>query len=197
MTSKNAIKLILAILMCSLTISNSKAQDSTKVAQATEVVSLNKVRLSILGINYEREQKVGKTTSVYFGGGAEGTFIYQTEILMDNNYNLTTNTTSDFKVYPVLNAGFRYYYNFEKRIKKGKKTINNNAGYVGLDLLGIIPTKSNTLYGYQLNIMPQWGFQTWIGKKINFELALGPMASITKVDTYFNIGGKLGFNFLL
>ncbi|WP_316799915.1 hypothetical protein [Pedobacter frigidisoli] len=197
MTSKTAIKLILLTIMCSLTISQSKAQDSTKVAQATEVISLNKIRLSVLGINYEREQKVGKTTSVYFGGGAEGAFIYQTEILVDNNYNFTTNTTSDFKVYPVLNAGFRHYYNFEKRNKKGKKTINNNAGYVGLDLLGIIPTTSNTLYGYQINIMPQWGFQTWIGKKINFELALGPMASVTKVDTYFNIGGKLGFNFLL
>jgi len=197
MTSKNAIKLTLAILICSLSISKSKAQDSTKVTQPIEVVSLNKIRLSLLGLNFEREQKVGKTTSVYFGGGAEGTFIYQTDIFFDNNFNFTTNTKSDFKIYPVLNAGFRHYYNFEKRVKKGRKTINNNAGYLGLDVLGVIPTESDTIYGYQINVMPQWGFQTWIGRKINFKLALGPLVSLTKVDTYFNVGGKLGFNFLL
>jgi hypothetical protein len=197
MKSKNAIK-TLSILFMFLTIfGKAKAQDSTKVELPTEVKSLNKIRLNLLGVGYEREQKVGKTTSVYFGAGAEGAFIYQTEFTMDSNYNISVHTETNFKVYPSLNAGFRHYYNFDRRIKKGKRTLNNSAGYVGLDVLTIIPTQSNTLYGSQINIMPQWGFQTYVGRKINFELSLGPLAAINKIDTYYGIGGRVGFSFLL
>ncbi|ARS41194.1 hypothetical protein CA265_16645 [Sphingobacteriaceae bacterium GW460-11-11-14-LB5] len=197
MKSKNAIKTLSALLVCLAIFSKAKAQDSTKVEQPTEVKSLNKIRLTLLGLSYEREQKVGKTTSVYFGAGAEGAFIYKTEITIDNNYNFSANTETDFKVYPALNAGFRHYYNFNSRIKKGKKTINNSAGYVGLDVLAIIPTQSDNVYGYQINIMPQWGFQTSVGRKVNFELALGPLAAVNKVDIYYGVGGKIGFSFLL
>ncbi|MBB6236104.1 hypothetical protein HDC90_000710 [Pedobacter sp. AK013] len=197
MKSKNAIKTLSILFICLAILGKAKAQDSTKVEQPNEVKSLNKIRLTLLGLSYEREQKVGKTTSVYFGAGAEGAFIYQTEITIDNNYNFSAHTETNFKVYPALNAGFRHYYNFNRRIKKGKKTLNNSAGYVGLDVLAIIPTQSNTLYGSQINIMPQWGFQTYAGRKVNFELALGPLAAINKIDTYFGIGGKIGFSFLL
>jgi hypothetical protein len=197
MKSKNAIKTLSVLLIFLAIFGKTKAQDSTKVEQPTEVKSLHKIRLNLLGVGYEREQKVGKTTSVYFGAGAEGAFIYQTELTMDNNYNLSARTETNFKVYPSLNAGFRHYYNFNRRIKKGKRTINNSAGYVGLDVLAIIPTQSNTLYGSQINIMPHWGFQTYVGRKVNFELSLGPLAAINKTDTYYGIGGRIGFSFLL
>jgi len=197
MKSKNVIKTLSVLLIFLAIFGKAKAQDSIKVEQPTEVKSLNKIRLTLLGLSYEREQKVGKTTSVYFGAGAVGAFLYQTELSMDNNYNLSAHTETSFKVYPALNTGFRHYYNFNRRIKKGKRTINNSAGYVGLDVLAIIPTQSNTLYGSQINIMPQWGFQTYVGKKINFELSLGPLAAINKADTYYGIGGRVGFSFLL
>ncbi|MEH3111774.1 hypothetical protein [Pedobacter terrae] len=197
MKSKNAIKTLSVLLISLAFFGKATAQDSTKLEQPTEVKSLNKIRLNLLGVGYEREQKVGKTTSVYFGAGAEGAFIYQTEITMDNNYNFNTNRETVFKVYPSLNVGFRHYYNFDRRIKKGKKTLNNSAGYVGLDVLAIIPTQSNTSYGSQINILPQWGFQTYVGRKVNFELSLGPLASINKTTTYYGIGGRIGFSFLL
>ncbi|WP_406824044.1 hypothetical protein [Pedobacter sp. KACC 23697] len=197
MKSKNAIKTFSMLFICLAIFGMAKAQDSTKVEQPAEVKSLHKIRLTILGAGYEREQKVGKITSVYFGALAQGALIYQTEITVDNNYNLSTHTETIFKVYPALNAGFRHYYNFNRRIKKGKKTLNNSAGYVGLDVLTIIPTQSNTLYGSQINIMPQWGFQTYAGRKVNFELSLGPLASINKTTTYYGIGGRIGFSFLL
>lgn len=197
MKSKNAIKTFSMLFICLAIFGKAKAQDSTKVEQPAEVKSLHKIRLTILGAGYEREQKVGKITSVYFGALAQGALIYQTEITVDNNYNLSTHTETIFKVYPALNAGFRHYYNFNRRIKKGKKTLNNSAGYVGLDVLAIIPTQSNTLYGSQINIMPQWGFQTYAGRKVNFELSLGPLASINKTTTYYGIGGRIGFSFLL
>lgn len=45
--------------------------------------------------------------------------------------------------------------------------------------------------------MPQWGFQAAASKWINFELALGPAIVIARSETHFDIGGKIGFNFLL
>ncbi|QNN40993.1 hypothetical protein [Pedobacter roseus] len=195
MKSKNAIKTFSMLFICLAIFGSAKAQDSTKVEQPTEVKSLNKLKLSLIGLSYEREQCVGKTTTIYGAAGLIGSFIYQTTITFDNNYNLLANTDTDFKIYPSLNAGFRHYYNFEKRVKKGKKTINNAAGYVGLDFLAIFPPKTGI--SNQYNIMPQWGFQAAASKWINFELALGPAIVIAQSKTYFDIGAKIGFNFLL
>ena len=121
MKSKNAIKTFSALLICLAIFGKAKAQDSTKVEQPTEVKSLNKIRLTILGLGYEREQKVGKTTSVYFGAGAQGVFIYRTEISIDNNYNFSFNTDTDFKVYPALNAGFSPITILTEGLKKVKE----------------------------------------------------------------------------
>jgi len=195
MKSKHAIKNIFLLLTC-FSVFNAKAQDSTKVNQPAEITSLNKIRLTLIGLGFEREQKVGKLTSVYFGAGAEGTLIYKTNVTIDENYRIDATTDTDFKVYPGINAGLRHYFNLKRRIEKGKKTRNNSGGYVGFDALGVFST-NNDDFGFQINLMPHWGFQTSLGKKANFELCLGPMAAINKFDTYYGIGGRLGFSFLL
>lgn len=195
MKSKHALQTLILTLCCIAICFKTQAQDSTKTVQATEAVSLNKITLSIIGISYEREQKVGKTTTVYGAAGLTGSLIYQTTWQTSNGFVYSRETETDFKIYPSLNAGFRHYYNFARRVKKDKKTSNNAAGYVGLDLLGIFPPETGTQNQY--NIMPQWGFQTRLGRKINFELALGPAIAITTTETVFTSGGKIGFHLLL
>ncbi|MGN8058142.1 hypothetical protein ACTJKN_17810 [Pedobacter sp. 22163] len=200
MKSKNAIKTFSALLICLAIFGKAKAQDSTKVEQPTEVKSLNKIRLNLLSLHYEREQKIGKLTTAYVGAGVAGTFLLE----YNYNYNSGSDTKTYFDLSPNMYAGIRKYYNFENRIKKGKKTINNAANYFGLDvatyfspLLKEGNINQYNVIDFEIGITPQWGIQRSIGKKTNFELSLGPNMRINKYQTYFGIDGRIGFSFLL
>jgi len=200
MNSKNAIKTFSILFISLLIFGKAKAQDSTKVEQATEVKSLNKIRLNLLSLHYEREQKIGKLTTAYVGAGIAGTF------LVEYNYNYISGgkTNTYFDLSPNLYAGIRKYYHFENRIKKGKKTINNASNYFGLDVASyfspLIKGGNMNLYDtvdFEIGITPQWGFQRSIGKKTNFEFSLGPTMRINKYETYYGVDGRIGFSFLL
>lgn len=204
--SKTLLKLSIFALTLLLSVNSYAQQDTTKkVQQPNEVTSLNKIRLNLIGLGYEREQKIGKTTTFYIGAGLEGSFIYRYQMTMQQipsgngtyEYTYTSDSDSEFKIVPAVNTGIRHYYNFERRIKKGKSTLNNAAGYIAFDILGFLPTQEVGV-DYQINLGPMWGFQTNVGKKVNFELCLGPGFAVTnEKTTFYGIGGKLGFSFLL
>lgn len=203
--SKTLLTFCLATVLSFCTLSSKAQRDSANTEQPTEVKSLNKIRLNIIGLGYEREQKIGKTTTFYIGAGAEGSFIYHYEFRTNVTYNAngtvnytyTSDSDSDFKIFPSINTGIRHYYNFERRAKKGKSTRNNAAGYVALDIAGFLPVNHETV-DYQINLGPMWGFQTNVGKKVNFELCIGPGFAITNREAaFYGIGGKIGFSFLL
>ncbi|WP_199119715.1 hypothetical protein [Pedobacter sp. ASV28] len=198
------LSLIFVLSVCCSLVSFAQ-QETVQNKQPTEVASLNKIRLNLIGLGYEREQKIGKTTTFYVGAGLEGSFIYNYELQIQQtyssngslNYTYTSKSNSEFKIFPALNTGIRYYYNFQRRIKKGKNTFNNAAGYIAFDMLGLFPTKEEGI-DYQINLGPMWGFQTNAGKKVNFELCLGPGFAITNKETaFYGVGGKIGFSFLL
>ncbi|MNI43236.1 hypothetical protein D3C87_940790 [compost metagenome] len=200
MKSKNAFKTISLMLICLAIFGKTHAQDSTKTVQPTEVKSLNKIRLNLLSLHYEREQKIGKLTTVYVGGGVAGTFLIE----YNYNYMAGSDTKTYFDLSPSLYAGIRKYYNFENRIKKGKKTNNNASNYFGLDVASYFSpilkegnVNQYNLTDFEIGITPQWGFQRSIGKKTNFELSLGPTVRINKYETYFGVDGRIGFSFML
>ena len=200
MKSRNAFKTLSLLLICLAIFGKANAQDSTKTIQPTEVKSLNKIRLNLLSLNYEREQKIGKLTTAYIGAGLAGTF------LIEYNYNYMSGgqTKTYFDLAPNLYAGIRKYYNFENRIKKGKKTINNASNYFGLDVASYFKPllkegniSQYNVVNWEIGITPQWGIQRSIGKKTNFELSLGPTMRVNKYETYFGFDGRIGFSFLL
>ena len=203
--SKLLLNLSLFLALLLLSFASYAQQEATEVEQPAEVKSLNKIRTNLIGLGLEREQKIGKTTTFYAGAGIEGVFIYKYEFQIQQNsatngnpiytYN-TVNRYTNFKVFPAINAGVRHYYNFERRIQKGKSTRNNSAGYVAFDVLGILPSH-DTGIDYQINLGPMWGFQTNAGKRMNFELSIGPGLAITNEATEFQAIGKIGFSFLL
>lgn len=202
---KTLLNLLLVLILLTGISRPSYAQEETsKTNQPNEVQSLNKIRVNFIGLSYEREQKIGKTTTFYLGAGAEGSLITKSEfqlqeISQQNGvqiYQTKTINKSEFKIFPAVNLGLRQYYNFAKRIQKGRSTANNAAGYFGLDVTGYFPTQKNEA-DYQINIGPQWGFQSNIAKKVNFELSLGPGVAITSELTEFQLMGKVGFSFLL
>jgi hypothetical protein len=198
------LSLIFVLSVCCSLVSFAQ-QETIQNKEPTEVTSLNKIRLNLIGLGYEREQKIGKTTTFYVGAGLEGSFIYNYEFRMEQTYSsngtfdytYTTGSDSKFRIFPAVNAGVRHYYNLERRIKKGKSTLNNAAGYIAFDVMGILPVKEKDI-DYQINLGPMWGFQTNAGKKVNFELCLGPGFAITNKETvFYGVGGKIGFSFLL
>jgi hypothetical protein len=196
-----ACALSLTFLFCIC--SNSRGQEITNAEQPNKVTSLNKLRVNLLGLGYEREQAIGRITTFYIGAGVEASLIYESEVRLEDvyysggdvTYNLYSDVNTEFKVYPSVNTGIRHYFNFERRIKKGKKTTNNAAGYVAFDVMAFFPVQESAV-DYQINLGPMWGFQTNLGKRANFELCLGPSMAITNQETFYGIGGKLGFSFL-
>ncbi|MCP9201516.1 hypothetical protein MKO06_16520 [Gramella sp. GC03-9] len=87
----------------------------------------------------------------------------------------------EYGVFPQFAAQYRYYYNFDKRIEKGKKVSENSGNYIALAaVLGsgeaIIGDMENDLTGF---VGPTWGLQRVYNS--NFKLNL-------------NLGAGLGFN---
>ena len=80
--SKTLLTLSFLIALSFYSTASFAQKDSTATAQPTEVRSLNKIRLNIIGLGYEREQKIGKTTTFYIGAGIEGSYIYRYETTM-------------------------------------------------------------------------------------------------------------------
>ena len=200
MKPKHTFKTLIIFLIALLGFSETKAQDTAKLEQPMEVRSLTKANLHVIGLSVEREEKIGRITTLYAGLGVFGIYIYGNEI----DYNSTTGQIyskkyDDFKIYPVAFGGIKHYYNFKNRIKKGKKTSNNAANYVGLDVMGIFPSvfDKNTWLSTQLNVSPRWGLQRRLGSKGTFEFGIGPAVAFAQGRTYFGASGKLAFSLLL
>ena len=108
-----------------------------------------------------------------------------------------------FGLYPGIETQYRYYYNFDKRADKGKKTSENSANYIagvasitsGKPIIGDLEY-TDDFAGF---VGPAWGLQRVYnsGFKLNLNLGLG-MGFNEGGDTYFTplfglqLGWKLG-----
>ncbi|SDS06779.1 hypothetical protein [Christiangramia echinicola] len=84
-----------------------------------------------------------------------------------------------FGLFPGIEAQYRYYYNFGKRVDKGKKTSENSANYIagvasitsGKPIIGDLEY-TDDFAGF---VGPAWGLQRVYnsGFKLNLNLGLG------------------------
>ncbi len=105
------------------------------------------------------------------------------------------NSNSDYSYYvltPVITAEPRWYYNIEKRSKKGRNTKNNSANFVALSLTYHPDwfTISNNYDGYipdQISIIPYWAIKRALGAHFNYEtgLGLGYQYTFYRKDGYY------------
>ncbi|UZO80832.1 DUF3575 domain-containing protein [Aquimarina sp. ERC-38] len=111
------------------------------------------------------------------------------EIGISNNstlgFNLGTGliyTTGDFRgeaygIFLTFSPYYRYYYNFKRRIRKGKNINQNSANYVGITssivpgtvVIGNIDISEN----YVAQIGAVYGFQRTYWKRLNLGLDFG------------------------
>jgi len=115
-------------------------------------------------------------------------------------YHKSSYSGEAFGIYPGFEAQYRYYYNFEKRADKGKKTSENSGNYIAgvASLTGGKPIIGDLEYAndYGGFIGPAWGLQRVYnsGFKLNLNLGIG-MGFNDAGDTYLTplFGLQLGW----
>lgn len=147
--------LIIAILLISI---KSLSQD---------IKTDNQFSLNLLAPSAEYEFSVSDNTTIDLDLGVG--FAYHYSSITGENYGF----------YPGFEGQYRYYYNFEKRADKGKKTSENSANYIA----GVASiTSGKPIFGdleyeneYGAFIGPAWGLQRVYnsGFKLNLNLGLG------------------------
>lgn len=122
-----------------------------------------RINMLVPGITYEHAVSEKSTLLGEIGTG----FVY--------SYN--SKDGGDFSMFPYASAEYRHYYNFEKRVKKGKNTLNNSANYItfitnvnsGKAIIG----KKESASDYYVGFGPAWGMQRTYKSGFNLDLNLG------------------------
>jgi len=106
---------------------------------------------------------------------------------------------TEFGVYPIFNGSYRYYYNFDRRVRKNKRTDFNSANYFALT--SSITSGDPIIGGLRINtdysatVGPVWGFQRTYGSKLNINLELGVGYGFDNQDSFVTpiVGFSLGW----
>ena len=171
------------VLLCVTVIlfySNSFAQETSP--QTNSQFSAN---LLMPSLEYELSTGTNSTIDLLLGAG----FAYR-----------KTNGKSDYAVFPSFQAQYRYYYNLNKRLEKGKKVSENSGNYItalaqftsGKPILGGLTSKAD----YGIVIGPAWGLQRVYNSGFKLNLNLGAGYAFNDIgDSYFTplIGLQLGW----
>ena len=126
--------------------------------------------------------------------GFLGAWLYN-ESRLSNEFALRSQVGFDFRIegvgrfefagpndgiYGILHLSLepRWYYNLEKRLKKGKSIDRNSGNFLSLYILGnfddISFTSNDRLRSVdQVSIIPKWGIRRNIGSHFNFEAGIG------------------------
>lgn len=177
------------------TIFQASAQDSLKTI--TEVKSLTKYKLYLLGTGLEREQKISKQSTLYFIIAIETVAPFYPKQPRNASDVLGIDYLINFA--PIIGFGFRNYYNLSEREKLNKTTANNSALFFGVEYNLIAPILINKRYttNYIHSTSPIWGFQKNTSKNVNIELAIGPSFQTEFEKRRVSLLGRIGLNYLL
>ena len=134
--------------------------------KATDLFS---IKAGLVGAWLGYEKSVNDVFTVNGEIGYEGG-VFAGEI-WENDFNYVFTST--------LSLEARYYYNFNRRIEKGKNTLNNAGNFLGLELAftpdwGTISNSDDISVVRTFSIIPKYGLRRNLSNKFNFELAFGP-----------------------
>ena len=171
----------------------SNAQQFTAQDEASTTKSVTNI--SILSPAITHEIAVGRNQTIFFAGGLNGISRFE-EI---GNTNPKT-FNSYYGLSPKVSADFRNYYNFGKRLGKGKNINNNSGNYLALraeyEFAPIVNKEQFTTYNRGFALGGVWGIQRIYNSGIYLGLSLG--AGFLFGNTKFEATGMgdfhLGFN---
>ncbi len=158
-------------------------------AQNTSVEkSIFGIQTGILGVWVHNEYKLSDKIAL------------RSEIGFDGGFRIT-GSTEVYALTPTLKIEPRWYYNLNKRNKKGKNISNNSGNFVAVSFSYlpnwfVISNNDNTYTPDQISIIPKWSIRRVIGKHFVYETGLGigyayefeSNTSGTAVDLHLRIG---------
>jgi len=174
----------LAVFLFSLI---SIAQTSDQNLSSTDFNQETIFRLNVLSPSAEIEHDLTDKISIL---GNAGVGLSITTVDFGNE------TKTDFLFPLFLEASTRYYYNFDRRIEKGRNIQYNSGNYIGLNF-----TKGFEATGDVSRVEPQsilsavYGLQRTYQDFLNFTFEAGPGYDFQENDNGFTIyvGVQIGF----
>ncbi len=133
-------------------------------------------------------------------------FVLRSEIGFDGGFRFDSNL--DFDTYyvlaPVITVEPRWYYNLEKRNKKGKNILKNSGNFVGLKLSYhpdwfTISNDDEVSITNQISLIPKWGIKRTLGNHFTYEvgIGLGYQYYFYNDDDYYDSYGEAAVDLLL
>ena len=175
-------KLLVALLFA--TTSHILAQETaTETPKASVEKSVFSVQTGLVGVWANNELKLSNKFALRTEIGIElGSFTYS------DSYNQEI----EYAGIPVFTLEPKWYYNLERRVRKGKSIRGNSGNSVSLKInymapnLFMVSDIENFNGADQINIIPKWAIRRVYGKHFNFEfgLGVGPMFAVGKRAKY-------------
>lgn len=145
--------------------------------------------------NQDDNQSVSVEKTIYgVQTGFLGAWLYNESRLSDE-FALRSQVGFDFRIggigefefagpnedfYGILHLSLepRWYYNLEKRLKKGKTIDRNSGNFLSLNIQGNLEgvsfTNNDRLRSIdQIKFVPKWGIRRSLGKHFNYEAGIG------------------------
>lgn len=128
---------------------------SQKVLQANSadvvnnsVQNTHSMKATFLGLSYAYEKAFAQKTTVNL------------EVMLAGGFAGTFSNIESWIIAPILRVEPRYYYNFTKRIRKGKKVLNNSANYLSISAdYQMDASIGNSESVQTFSIIPKWGLK--------------------------------------
>lgn len=150
------------------------------------------VTLNLLGLQYNYEQPLNQKFTVTGHAGLIGELGYYA-------FKLGSWYEDDGWIYSLrgmVGADFRYYYNLDKRDRKGKSTFRNTGNFWAVDISYLTPAivAENIGSSYMILATPYWGIRRVYKNNWLFELNLGLRFGVNDGEwgfgslSYFKVG---------
>lgn len=199
---------LLTALLLSMYCFTTQAQttEATTPETATVEKSMFNVQAGLIGLWVSHEARLSNRWALHSEVGLE-LWTYKTY-----NYNTAGETRSKSVLVPGITVEPRWYYNIEKRGRKGKYTGQNSANFATVSVryfpdAFILGSHPEGLYvPNQISITPKWGIRRSIAKSnFNYEFAfgIGYLGYLSKEhnninensDVYIDLHARIGYTF--
>lgn len=151
---------LLKLIILLLVIQNGYSQEEASVEK-----SIFGIQTGFLGAWLHNESKLSNQISLRSEIGLDFGF-------NDNGYTQTSVLIPSIRVEP------RWYYNLEKRVKKGRKIANNSGNFLALNITYnpdwfYISNQENLNVISTLAFLPKWGIKRTVGNHFTYETGIG------------------------